>query len=79
MIKTIRQICRGCTTLPHVGPHPGTPTLLIFQLLGALAGLDRGIDHVIVSLLFVNLFVLPLHLWGAYERAEESDRLVSYE
>lgn len=38
----LRDIRRGAGTLPHVGPHPGTPILLGFILLGGVAGLSGG-------------------------------------
>ena len=67
-MRVLRQIRRGCGTLPFVGAHPGTAMLLVFVALGAVAGTWLG---VVVMLLIFG----PIYLWGAYSRAEDADRI----
>ena len=74
MIRFLRQALRGCRDLPGVGPHPGSFYLVVFILMGALAG-GRGYVGAVIGALIMAAIVVPLYLIGAYERAEESDRL----
>jgi len=64
----MRQMYRGTGHLPHVGSHPGSLWIVIFAIMGALAG---GIVGVAVM---VGVFG-PVYLWGAYDRANLSDRI----
>jgi hypothetical protein len=64
----IRQILRGCGSLPYVGSHPGTFWLGAFTVMGFIAGSWRGSGLVLLCL-------GPLYLYGAYERAIFSDLL----
>lgn len=74
----IRQIIRGCGNLPHVGNHPGTAWVLFFMLMGALAGAEHGSWRgAIGGAVFMALGIAPLYLWGAYDRAKLSDRIVA--
>lgn len=74
MWRVIRQCIRGTRDLPGVGSHPGTMWVILFPLGGAVAGLEHGITGGIIGVLaFLALFG-PLYLYGAYERAELSDR-----
>jgi uncharacterized membrane protein len=66
-MKIVRQIYRGCTDLPHVGPHPGTIPCMFFILLGGVGGHWFG-------MVIMAIFILPLYFFGAYCRAEWSDR-----
>lgn len=66
MAKILRQICRGCGDLPYVGSHPGTFWLIMFIIMGMVAGRRFGF-------LVMTIFCLPIYLYGAYERAEFSD------
>lgn len=70
MRHIIRQTIRGCKTLPHVGEHPGTVTLILFLVFGGLATKPS-----VLGIFGTALFLLPLYLHGAYGRAELSDRL----
>lgn len=75
-MKIIRQIIRGCGTLPHVGDHPGTVFMLAFLMIGALAGAERGgLRGSIGGALAMAVFILPLYLKGAYDSAQDSDRI----
>jgi uncharacterized membrane protein len=74
MMRLLRQVLRGCGDLPGVGPHPGSFYLVAFILMGALAG-ARGHVGPLAGALIMAAVVVPLYLLGAYERAEESDRL----
>lgn len=66
VMKMLRQIRRGCGTLPHLGPHPGTWILVALVAMGAIAGTWLGAG--IMLLLFG-----PIYLAGAYSRAKDSD------
>jgi hypothetical protein len=78
-MKVIRQIIRGCGELPHVGDHPGSIWLFMFILMGLLAGVQSGLWGAFGGATLMALFMLPLYLWGAYDRAQLSDRLVERE
>lgn len=75
-MKIIRQIIRGCGTLPHVGEHPGTAFLFVFVLMGAAAGASHGgWRGAIGGALFMGACMAPPYLYGAYDRAQVSDRI----
>lgn len=71
----IRQIIRGCGTLPHVGEHPGTVMLVGFIICGALAAAHRGWNGALGGALIMAIGLGPFYLWGAYDRAQLSDEL----
>lgn len=71
----IRQIIRGCGDLPYVGPHPGTFILAALLLAGALAGAKGGYWGMLGGLAFMGVFMVPIYLYGAYDRAKLSDKL----
>jgi len=69
------QCKRGCCDLPGVGEHPGTPMLVFMVILGGIAGGTNGLVGALIgSAAFLTIFA-PIYLWGAYERAELSDKL----
>lgn len=74
-MRFLRQAIRGCGTLPHVGEHPGTLMLIAFLLMGALAGEKGGWRGCIIGAAVMALFIGPIFLWGAYDRANLSDQL----
>lgn len=74
-MRVLRQIYRGCTDLPHVGEHPGTLWLCMFLLMGGLAGGKGGLAGFLGGTAFMALFMLPIYLYGAYDRANYSDQL----
>lgn len=81
-MQFIRQTIRGIRNLPYVGSHPGTPMLGILVGLGALAGFLRGDFEwirVLGGALGMLVFFLPMYLYGAYSRANISDRAVKKE
>jgi len=67
IVHMYRQVCRGCGTLPHYGDHPGTLVLIVMCFAGLVAG---GVAGLIIMLVVFG----PVYFWGAYERAEDSDR-----
>lgn len=77
-MRVLRQIARGGTTLPHVGSHPGTGWLFAFILMGAYAGASNGGEWwgALGGAGITALGMVPLYLFGAYDRAQLSDRLV---
>lgn len=64
----IRQIWRGMYWMPYVGEHPGNAGVLIFTMMGAAAG---GLIGAAVMLVFFG----PMYCYGAYDRAQLSDRM----
>lgn len=70
----LRQMARGCTTLPHVGSHPGVPIAFLMVFMGAANGLAyRGIPGAIFFGLGTCAFIFPILLLGAHGRARLSD------
>jgi hypothetical protein len=65
-MRIIKQTWRGIHYLPVVGDHPGTIWVVAFILIGAVAG---GWHGALIGCVWV-----PVYLYGAYERAEYSDR-----
>lgn len=72
-MRILRQILRGCGTLPHVGEHPGTLHLAALLCAGALGGLNEGWAGAASCAAIVALAIGPLYLYGAYDRANLSD------
>jgi len=68
MKRFLKQARRGMGTLPHVGSHPGTEMFIFFVLTFGLAGGWVGAG---VGLLIFGV----VYMYGAYDRAEFSDRL----
>lgn len=73
-MKVIRHIIRGCGVLPHVGEHPGTVMIVIFILLGALAGNKGGWQGCVGGAAIMAAVFVPMYLYGAYMRSVESDK-----
>ena len=67
----IKMTLRGCGTLPHVGPHPGTCFVSLLIAVGALMGGYFGAA-------MMALVMLPLYLIGAYERSKASESLEAF-
>lgn len=74
-MKAVKQIIRGCGTLPGVGAHPGTGMFLFFIGLGAVEGSRNGLAGVVMGAGFMFVFIGAIYFWGAYERAKISDRM----
>lgn len=70
MKRIVKQIARGCNTLPGVGSHPGT--FIMFILIG-LATAAAGVLGFIVGAAVYG----PMYLYGAYCRAELSDKMTT--
>jgi len=79
MIRIIKQIIRGCGYLPGVGEHPGTMWLIVFILMGGMAGAMNQnynvLNGIVGGSIFMGIFILPFYLYGAYDRANLSDEL----
>lgn len=75
-MKFIRRIIKGCGKLPYMGSHPGTAYLIMFVLMGGLAGSKGGHLGVLSGAGFMLLFFGPLYLYGAYSRAKELEELI---
>jgi hypothetical protein len=75
MKKIFTQIIRGCGDLPYVGEHPGTPVMILMMLAGGGAGIKGGMSGFLAGICFMAVFILPIYLYGAWDRAELSDVL----
>lgn len=75
MSRVLRQVWRGCGTLPHVGEHPGTGFLLLLILTGGAACWRGGLVGVLIGAGLMAAVMGPIYLCGAYSRAQLSDRL----
>ena len=74
-MNTIRHIIRGCGYLPGYGSPPGTPVLILFVLMGGLAGAQRAGWVGFLGGAGVLLAVFgPLYLYGSYERSREEEQ-----
>jgi hypothetical protein len=76
MRRFLRDASRGLRTMPHVGPHPGVPVAVALILIGAAVGAQRGgLPTALFGALFMGLWILPLLMIGAVDRARLSDRV----
>jgi hypothetical protein len=74
-MSKIKQIIRGCGYVSGYGSHPGTLPVILFILLGGLAGIERGgLFGFLGGCIFMSLFLVPIYLFGAYERGKLSDK-----
>ena len=78
-MTVIKQIIRGCGYLPGVGEHPGTMWMVAFILMGGMAGvMNKNFDiliGIVGGMVFMGIFIIPIYLYGAYDRANLSDEL----
>lgn len=74
MNRVIRQIIRGCGSLPHVGEHPGTGLVVIFVTVTGVIGANAsGVLGAVCGALFAAAAFGPAYFHGAYKRAQLSD------
>lgn len=75
-MRIFRQIVKGCGALPYVGEHPGTGPFAALVLIIGAAGAQRGgwLGLVVGATLALAVFG-PMFLYGAYSRANLSDRM----
>lgn len=75
-MKLFKQMYRGCTTLPHVGDHPGTLVFLMYSFsTGLLCIENNGVIGFFKGSIIMMILLGPFYLIGAYQRAEYSDEL----
>ena len=70
MPTVLRRILVGARWSEEVGSHPGTPSLVMFTIIGAIGGADRG--HWTGPVLGAGLMLAgcgSLWLYGCYRRA----------
>lgn len=74
--RVLDQCWRGCGTLPHVGSHPGTGVLVGLVCITGAAGAQAGglVGFTAASIIGVCIYG-PMYLYGAYSRAQLSDKL----
>lgn len=74
MIRAIRFMRLGLGNLPIYGPPPGVGIAIFWLLMCTLAGATRkdGVhwEGALFGLLVMGVFVLPLLLYGAYDRGK---------
>lgn len=76
MSRVLKQCWRGCGWLPHVGDHPGTGMCVGLVLVTGLAGAKGGgLVGFCVAATAGALVYVPMYLYGAYSRAQLSDKL----
>lgn len=76
-MNALRHIVRGCGYLKHCGEHPGTVPLVMFALMGAVAGARGGWIYALGGAGIMLATFGPMYLWGAYDRSrldEETER-----
>lgn len=74
-MKFFRQIIRGASDLPGVGPHPGNDMLVIMILVCGLAGAEKGgWSGFFGGAVIGAMFILPLWIHGCISRANICDR-----
>ncbi len=72
-MKTLKAIRRGMGYVPGYGPHPGTGVLIFLVVIGALAGIDKGLLGITIGAGASLLIFGPMYLSGAYGRGKESE------
>lgn len=72
-MRIIKQIIRGCGTLPHVGEHPGSGLVLMLLLAGACAGYKGEWLGALFGAGVMAAVFVPMYFYGAYCRAQDSD------
>jgi hypothetical protein len=76
MKRIIIQCFRGMGYLPHLGEHPGTIAMIILIIMGFFTGIGRGnILFGVVGALIMIICLGPFYLYGAYDRAQLSDKI----
>lgn len=74
-MKLLKDIIQGAGYLEGYGNHPGTDMLLIFTLMGALAGAPRGgWTGALGGALAMIVFMGPLWCMGCVGRARDYQR-----
>ena len=66
----LNRFIRGARYSEKYGSHPGTPLLLGFTALGALAGADGGLFGSIGGAVFMFAPIFCLWLVGCWDRGE---------
>jgi hypothetical protein len=74
-LSVLRHVIRGCRTLPYVGEHPGTGFVVMLILTGGAAGWKGGLVGILMGAALMAVVMLPMYLWGAYDRSVISERL----
>ena len=75
MFKFFRDIKRGAGYLEGYGDHPGTDFLIVFVLMGGIAGIQRGgIWGFIGGCLVMLLGMGPLWIAGCVSRVRSWDQ-----
>ena len=66
----ISRIIKGAQYSEKYGSHPGTPVLVFCTILGALAGLDKGISGACIGAGIMLVCFGSLWLIGCWERGK---------
>jgi len=66
----INRLVKGAQYSEKYGSHPGTPILIFFVAVGALAGLDKGIYGVCLGAGTMSVLFGSLWLVGCWHRGK---------
>lgn len=69
-MKTLTRIYRGMRYSEKYGEHPGNVWIIVFLLMGAMAGADKGLLHSLMGACIMAAIFGPLYLIGCYERGD---------
>lgn len=73
--RCIGMAVRGCGNLPHVGPHPGTATVIVLIVVGAITGSRQGgWKGALVGALAMAIWAVPMYLFGGYDRFKDYEK-----
>ncbi len=71
MIKTIKRTIRGMGYLDSCGYHPGTSLLIVFMLMGGLAGVNKtnDVSGFLKGAGLMGASIAPIYFIGCHDRA----------
>jgi hypothetical protein len=74
-MSALRRIRRGLSYSPEYGSHPGIPIGAMLLATSAFVGLvTNGLRGAVILTLAHSAWVIPLLLYGAWERGREPGR-----
>ncbi len=75
MFKFFRHVIRGAGYLEGYGHHPGTFFLIMFSLIGGLAGAQNGgLIGLLAGFVITFVVTLPFYIIGCVDRSKGYDR-----
>lgn len=74
VVRAIRRVLRGMGYLHGYGHHPGTATLVLFVVMGTIAGAERGAARAVIGAGVMLAVFGPMYLIGAHGRGRDHER-----